>query len=75
MKKKKPTAGERMIASAKQALAFAKGEKNHGCVVHIPEDIDVRAIRKKMAMSQSEKRLLTPFDPSEFGVTGFPIIC
>lgn len=54
MKKKKPTAGERMIASAKRALAFAKGEKNHGCVVHIPEDIDVTAIRKKVAMSQSE---------------------
>ena len=54
MKKKKPTAGERMIASAKRALAFAKGEKNHGCVVHIPQDIDVTAIRKKVAMSQSE---------------------
>ena len=54
MKKKKTTAGERIIASAKQALAFAKGKKNHGCVVHIPEDIDVTAIRKKVAMSQSE---------------------
>ena len=52
--KKKPTAGERMIASAKQALAFARGEKDHGCVVHIPEEIDVKAIRKKVAMSQSE---------------------
>ena len=43
-----------MLAGAKQALAFAQGEKDHGCVVHIPEEIDVKAIRKKVAMSQSE---------------------
>jgi putative transcriptional regulator len=54
MKKKKPTAGERMIASAKQALAFVKGEKNHGCIVHIPDAIDVKAIREQVDMSQSE---------------------
>lgn len=36
MKKKRPTAGERMIAGAKQALAFARGEKDHGCIVHTP---------------------------------------
>jgi hypothetical protein len=30
MKKSKPTAGERMIESARQALAFAKGRENHG---------------------------------------------
>jgi len=52
--KKKPTAGERMIASAKQALAFARGEKDHGCIVHIPAEIDVKAIRKKVHMSQNE---------------------
>ena len=48
MKKKiKKSAGERMIASAKQALAFATGEKNHGCVVHISEEINVKAIRER----------------------------
>jgi hypothetical protein len=31
MKKGKPTAGERMIESARQALAFAKAKRNHGC--------------------------------------------
>lgn len=31
--KKKMTAGQETIVSAKQALAFARGEKN-GCVVH-----------------------------------------
>lgn len=30
------TSGKRIISSAKQALAFAKGEKNNGCTVHIP---------------------------------------
>src|SRR2546423_10991332 len=54
MKKTKPTAGERMIESARQALAFAAGKEGHGCVVHIPEDIDVRAIRETIALSQSE---------------------
>ena len=54
MKKKKATAGERMIQSAKQALAFAKGDANHGCVVHVADDIDVRAIRRKISLSQSE---------------------
>ena len=48
MKKRKPTAGERMIESARQALAFAKGKRSHGCEVHVPEDIDVRAIREKI---------------------------
>lgn len=54
MTKKKPTAGEQMITSAKQALAFAKGEENHGCTVHIPDAIDVKAIREQVDMSQSE---------------------
>ena len=46
------TAGDRILKSAKQALAFAEGEKDHGCAVHIPEEIDVRRIRKKLDMSQ-----------------------
>jgi putative transcriptional regulator len=54
MKKSKPTAGERMIESAGQALAFAKGRENHGCEVHVPDDIDVKAIREKISLSQGE---------------------
>jgi putative transcriptional regulator len=49
----KQTPGQRMIASAKQALAFAAGEDN-GCVVHIPDDIDVARIRGKVNMSQGQ---------------------
>ena len=43
-----------MIESARQALAFAKGEKGPGCEVHVPDTIDVRAIRETIALSQSE---------------------
>jgi putative transcriptional regulator len=50
---KKQTPGQRMIASAKQALAFVQG-REAGCVVHIPDEIDVARIRKKMNMSQRE---------------------
>ena len=50
---KKLTAGQRMIASARQALAFAQGE-NRGGVVHIPDEIDTARIRKKIKMSQSQ---------------------
>ena len=53
MARKKSTAGQRMIASAKQALAFANGE-NNACVVHIPDEIDTARIRKKINMSQSQ---------------------
>jgi putative transcriptional regulator len=54
MKANKPTAGQRMIESARQALAFAEGRENRGCVVHVPEEIDVKAIREKISLSQSE---------------------
>jgi len=54
MKKSKRTAGERMVASAKEALAFAKGRQNHGCEVHVPNDIDVKAIRERISLSQGE---------------------
>jgi putative transcriptional regulator len=53
-KKKKMTAGESILAEAKSALAFARGEKDHGCIVHISEEIDVKVIREKVDMSQSE---------------------
>src|SRR6516162_4718904 len=53
MTKEEPTAGQRIIASAKKALAFAQGEEN-GCIIHIPDEIDTARIRKKNNMSQSQ---------------------
>ncbi len=47
-------AGDRIIKSAGQALSFVQEKKLHGCNVHIPEEIEVRRIRKKVSMSQSE---------------------
>jgi putative transcriptional regulator len=43
-----------MIESARQALAFSQSRKNHGCEVHVPDDIDVKAIREKISLSQGE---------------------
>ena len=54
MKKRKRTAGQRIIESARQALAFAKGKENHGCEAHVPDDIDVKAIREKISLSQRD---------------------
>jgi putative transcriptional regulator len=47
-------AGPSILQGAREALAFARGIKNDGCVVHVPEEIDVKAIRKQTRMSQSE---------------------
>jgi putative transcriptional regulator len=52
-KAEKLTAGQRMIASARQALAFAHGE-DIACVVHIPAEIDAARIRRKIKLSQSQ---------------------
>jgi putative transcriptional regulator len=46
-------AGESLLRGAEQALAFAKGARN-GCVVHVPDDVDVAKIRKSMKLSQRE---------------------
>jgi putative transcriptional regulator len=48
-----PTSGERIIESVQQAIDFLEGADN-GCRIHIPNEIDVRRIREKVAMSQSE---------------------
>jgi len=47
-------AGRRMLKSAKEALAYAQGKPGRaGFVVHIPRDIDVRSVRRRMGMSQA----------------------
>ena len=46
---KRRTAGQRMIESARQALAFVEGVEGkgeHGCEVHLPNDVGVRANRE-----------------------------
>lgn len=44
-------AGDRIIASARQTLAYAQGERE-GFVTHVPEAVDVKAIRETEGLSQ-----------------------
>lgn len=44
--------GESIIRGMEEAAAFAEGKKAEGAVVHIPEEINVRRIRKKLNMTQ-----------------------
>lgn len=44
--------GKSMIQGMEEALAFVEGKGHADCVAHIPEEINVRRIRKKLAMTQ-----------------------
>jgi putative transcriptional regulator len=46
--------GKQLIKSAKQARDFARGKARQGFVVHVPEEVDVAAIRKRLGYSQSQ---------------------
>ena len=47
-------AGKRILASVRKARAFARGETTRGFVVHVPDKVNVRAIRVKLALSRVE---------------------
>jgi len=50
-----PSAGTQLIKSARQALAFARGDamaKDYG--VRLPATIDARALRQTMGMTQKK---------------------
>ena len=44
----------KILTGARQALAFARGELTEGVVVHVPPDFDVKALRRKLGMSQAK---------------------
>jgi putative transcriptional regulator len=46
--------GKKLIESAKQARAYARGETTEGFVAHVPDDVNVKALRKRLGYSQSE---------------------
>jgi putative transcriptional regulator len=57
-------AGKRLIESAGQALDFARGEADVDTYrVHIPEEIDVKSIRRALGMSQTEFATYFGFSP------------
>jgi len=52
-KRKKETVFEGIMAGAKEALAYAHGETDSAQYkVHIPEDLDVKAIREATGLTQ-----------------------
>ena len=52
-KRKKETVFEGIMAGAKEALAYARGEADPSeYKVHIPEDLDVKAIREATGLTQ-----------------------
>ncbi len=46
-------AGDRILSSARQALAFARGETTEGFIVHVPKQVDVKHIRAKTGLTQA----------------------
>jgi len=46
-------AGESLLRGAREALDYARGSRE-GFVTHVPELIDVKAIRLKMGLSQAK---------------------
>ena len=46
-------AGKRLIEAAREAAAIARGDQKPARV-HIPADIDVRSIRRKLKLSQDD---------------------
>ena len=47
-------AGRRILSSVRKVRAFARGEADEGFVVHVPNEVDVRAIRKRLALTRIE---------------------
>jgi putative transcriptional regulator len=47
-------AGDRILASIREARAIARGEVTEGFIVHRIPDVDVRAIRARQNLSQAE---------------------
>lgn len=51
--------GSRILKSARQALAYAKGTaKAHQYGVHVPERLDVKAIRRRESLTKIHVRFI-----------------
>ena len=55
-------AENKLIKSASQALAYARGDISDGFVVHVPEEVDVKSIRLRLGLTQPEFSLRFGFD-------------
>ena len=45
-------AGSRILQSVRNARAYARGDTTEGFVAHVPDDVDVKAIRAGLDLSQ-----------------------
>ena len=57
-------AGSRILHSVRKARTFARGEISDGFVAHVPAEIDVKAIRQKLGLSQQTFALRFGFTPA-----------
>jgi putative transcriptional regulator len=46
--------GKQLIKAANEVHGIVSGEITSGFVVHVPNDVDVKALRKKLKCSQAE---------------------
>ena len=46
-------AGERILGSIRNARRYARGETAEGFVAHVPDEVDVGALRAQMGLSQA----------------------
>ena len=46
-------AGDKILGSIREARAILRGKSAGELVVHVPPDVDVKALRRKLGMSQS----------------------
>ena len=46
-------AGDKILGSIRQARAILRGESSGQLVVHVPPEFDVKALRRKLGMSQA----------------------
>ena len=44
-------AGDRILRSIRNARRYARGETAEGFVAHVPDQVDVRAIRTRVGLS------------------------
>ncbi|MDX2142514.1 MAG: hypothetical protein SFV19_04090 [Rhodospirillaceae bacterium] len=56
--------GRRILASVRKARAFARGEGTEGFVVQVPDKVNVRAIRKRLALTRVEFAIRFGFAPA-----------
>jgi putative transcriptional regulator len=57
-------AGNRILRSVERARAYARGEATEGFVAHVPAEVDVKAIRTKLGLSQDSFGLRFGFSPA-----------